>query len=288
MNKSRYYLFKVGISFFIIFNLFFLISTYPDPIIFELKKANIPKLINLKDSSFNIKNKTNIKDSFITYSSVKDTLIKKLKNNIFKINNFDTVIHYKSVKDTIIEKILLVGDSQLEGLRQSIYESCIENNYILSASIIWYGSTTKDWATTDTLDYFIKRIKPTFIILVIGLNELFVSDIENRITYINMILSKIKKNNLKYFWIGPAAWTKDKGLINAMHNQIGKLFYPSHKLKLERANDKRHPSRIASKIWFDSVSCYMTRNGILKFTKSKKKIKISKNSPIIILSTQKK
>jgi hypothetical protein len=283
-NNSKQNILKIGISFLIIFTIFFLIAQYPQLISLELKKAEVPIIFYSKNYSI----KTEITgDSAITMkdNSAIDTIKSKIKNltNTPFLN--DTAREIISGADTSYkEKILLVGDSQLEGLRNPIYEYCVGNNCNLNATILWYGSSTKQWAQTDTLDYYIEKYKPTFVLFVIGLNELFVNDLENRKMYANKILAKFKNHNVKYCWIGPAAWTKDKGVIEIMKTQVGKLFYPSHILTLGRSDDQRHPSRSAAKIWADSVASFITKNAGVDFTKKTIAKPIGKNSPMIILS----
>ncbi|HXC04045.1 MAG TPA: SGNH/GDSL hydrolase family protein, partial [Bacteroidia bacterium] len=182
------------------------------------------------------------------------------------------------------EKVMLIGDSQLEGLRMPVNTYCNANNCQLISTVMWYGSSTKQWGETDTLDYFINRYKPTVILIAIGLNELFVNDLDNRKLYIEDILAKFRDHDIKFYWIGPAAWTKDNGIINLMAEEVGEPFYPSHLLTLERANDKRHPSRDAAKIWFDSVAVDITRKGELDFSKKKVLVSNTYKSPVIILS----
>jgi hypothetical protein len=283
-NNSKKNILKLGISFLALFALFFLMANYPKLISLELKKAEAPLIFYSKDST----NKTeNLRNTEITVNdtSTLDTINSIIKNATGKPFLNDTTSEIISDDDTSYkEKILLVGDSQLEGLRNPIYAYCAGNNCNLNATILWYGSSTKQWAQTDTLDYYIKKYKPTFVLFVIGLNELFVNDLENRKEYANKILAKFKKHNVKYCWVGPAAWTKDKGVIEIMKTQVGKLFYPSHLLTLGRADDKRHPSRNAAKIWADSLACFMTKTAGIDFSKKIIASPVGKNTPMIILS----
>ncbi len=277
MNKtSKKYILTIGIGFFSLFIIFLIISSIKNPINFELKKATYPFPQN---STENITQAT-IDSINIDEEVVNDSTQIKTEN-----------INSQSKPDSINgEKVLLIGDSQLEGLRSPIYNYCITNNHQLIASILWYGSSTKLWGQSDTLKYFLKKYKPTYLIIAIGLNELFVNDMDNRRTYINSILTTVKKFGVRYFWIGPAAWKKDKGITSLLEEMNGKYFYPSHKLKLDRAKDKMHPSRKAARIWVDSVAVHVSnlKNEGLNLTIRKDTVrKIKKDSPLIIIEQEK-
>ena len=256
-------LFKLGISFLLVYLVFFAIGSIRDPITFELKKASPPLL---------------------KASQVIDTLPAVDSTDV---SDTATTAADKPGSDTCKERVLLIGDSQLEGLKNPVFGYCKGNHYKLVATVIWYGSSTKQWGQTDTLDYFITKYKASAVIVAIGLNELFVNDFDNRKIYIDNIISKLKKHHVKYFWIGPAAWTKDKGIIDLMQQEVGKTFYASQNLVLERENDKRHPSRKAAQIWFDSAAVYVTKAGILNFRNILVVKPDPKETETVILSTVK-
>lgn len=163
------------------------------------------------------------------------------------------------------ERVLLIGDSQCEGLKNVLSKYCEKNNHRLIGTVIYYSSSTKQFGTNDRLEEYIQAFKPSVVFFVIGLNEIFARDLSNRAKYIEKIKEVFKRNQVKYAWVGPAAWTKDRGIVNLMEKSVGDLFYPSHKLVLERSEDKRHPSRSASKIWFDQVARWADSMGIITF-----------------------
>lgn len=265
MKTTKRNILWIGLGLLVLFILFLAISTIKKPIVFELKKASNP-FENKKSDSLAFA------DSVIT--------IEKIRGDTNKTIKIDT-----SGK----QRVLLIGDSQLEGLRKPIYNYCVLNNHDLVASILWYGSSTKLWGESDTLSYFLKQYQPTYLFIALGLNELFVNDMDNRREYIKNILATIKKFGVRYFWIGPAAWKQDKGITSLLAEMNGAFFYPSHLLKLERANDKMHPSKDGAKVWMDSVATYVTslRNYGLDLSIHKDtNIKIV-NSPLIIIAQPK-
>jgi len=152
-------------------------------------------------------------------------------------------------------RVLILGDSMLEWLAKRLCDYTMENGYDLS-SIVWYSSSTKLWATTDTLDYFLDRIQPDYVILCLGANELFVRDLPKREKYITTIMEKL--GSRPFFWIGPPNWKKDTGINDLICSKVGKgRFFDSRNLELERAEDNMHPTRYAAAKWMDTIAVWM-------------------------------
>jgi lysophospholipase L1-like esterase len=257
-NQTQKNMLSIGLGLLLMFILFLTLGSLSDPILINLKKAASPFF---KDPNL-------ATEEIADTSSIYDTLTNPITS----------------------ERVMLIGDSQLEGLQKPVYKYCKLNNHELVSTILWYGSTTKIWSeSSDTLDYFINKYKPTFIFIAIGLNELFIPDKENLKANVKNIISVVKKNKLKYFWIGPAAWSEDKGITQVLSEANGKFFYPSHKLELDRANDNMHPTRAAAEIWFDSVAVAVTklkRYGLDLSIKKDTTVKVSE-TPLVVL-TQKR
>jgi hypothetical protein len=98
------------------------------------------------------------------------------------------------------------------------------------------------------------------------------------------MIAKMSRNNLSYYWIGPAAWKADKGVVAAMSELNGNRFFDSSKLPLERSEDGRHPSKDAAWIWMEEVAKDMTSKGILQLDKRGDRKSKCQNSPFILLN----
>ncbi len=262
MKKSIRILRLAGLSFLLVFFIFFLAGGYSGPINLELKKADNSLLFNFsstiqeREKSESVRKKAAqpiLRETMITEM---DTIAKNGSSE--KKSNIDIT--------EVGDRVLLMGDSQLEGIQNPVSAYCEKNNHELLATIIWYGSSTKQWAITDTLQYYLDLYQPTVVLFAIGLNELFVRDLDKRTSYIRRIKKVFEDQHIRYSWIGPAAWTTDKGIIEVMSRETGDHFFSSHLLKLERANDGRHPSRSASKLWFDEIAISLTKNGLIDFS----------------------
>ena len=161
------------------------------------------------------------------------------------------------ILDTTAQSILIFGDSMIEKNRFRLAEYCNDNGHAFKG-VIWYGSTSKEWAGTSDLDTLIKRHKPTFIFVSLGSNEMFVRDLEARESYVDSIIHKI--DTIPYVWIGPPNWKPDSGINDILLRHCGERnYYPSLNLKFARASDHVHPNRSASDMWIDSIASWITR-----------------------------
>ncbi|MBQ3655268.1 MAG: SGNH/GDSL hydrolase family protein [Bacteroidales bacterium] len=174
--------------------------------------------------------------------------------------------------DSSKQKILLIGDSMLEQFRWRLRDYCKENGHEM-ASVIWYSSQTEWYGTTDTLKYFINKEQPTYIILILGANELFVKDIiKIRTPYVKHILEQI--GDIPYIWVGPPNWRDDTGINEMILANVGsRRYFPSKNLTYKRYADGAHPKPESAFMWADSVASFImnkSRYPILLNTPSQK------------------
>jgi hypothetical protein len=252
---------KVGVGFLLTFCLFFFLGSFNFPLTFELRRTEVGAFFKNEKKELNRNAK----------SEAKTDKSKKIADST------ETAQQHKPVKvakgatpvDTPegVERVLLIGDSQLEGLRSPVSAYCDANGHVLISTIIYYGSSTKQWGSSDTLDYYLDLYKPSVVLFAIGLNELFVNDFDQRAAYMRNIIKSFTAHQVRYSWIGPAAWTKDKGIIAVMQKEVGSHFFASHEIQMERSADGRHPSKSAAKLWFDQVAVSLTDKGVLDLSK---------------------
>lgn len=183
------------------------------------------------------------------------------KINLSEIKKAETAgpkIEKRKAKKRKHHKILFIGDSMVEGLSRRIGDYAKENGHTVY-TVIWYSSTTEKWANTKTLEHFLQKYQPSYILLCLGSNELFVKDLEERKEYIHTILKKM--GNRPYLWIGPADWNGDTGIVNLIASQTGKgRFFDSRHLELRRGADHYHPTWDAAADWMDHVAVYLGTN----------------------------
>ena len=159
--------------------------------------------------------------------------------------------------DTTIHTVLIVGDSMLEGLGPRLAAYADANGFTLY-SVIWYSSTSEYWGRSTKLSDYMRRLKPDFVFICLGANELFVRNIEqSRTKYVEKIIADL--GDTPYLWIGPPNWKPDTG-INALIERYAApgCYYRSAELVLERAADGAHPTHDAANRWTDSVVDWMS------------------------------
>jgi hypothetical protein len=129
------------------------------------------------------------------------------------------------------------------------------------------------------------KFQPTLVIVGLGLNEVFARDIEKRKKYIEIINQKIDSAGAKVFWMGPAAWVQDKGIVSAIRDVNGIRFFDATSLSLTRGGDGRHPDMRAYKFWFSHAAAYMTQSGLVDFSKTEPYKNPGRDTKSISLST---
>lgn len=152
---------------------------------------------------------------------------------------------------------LLIGDSMNENLRTRLNDYCIANNYDMHC-VIWYGATTKQFGTSDTIAYFIEKHKPTYVLLTIGSNELFIRDIiEKRTDYAKHIVEQLGR--MPYVWVGPPNWKEDTGINDLIVSHVGESrYFESKRIKMDRYKDGAHPTKTAAFMWMDSIALFLS------------------------------
>ena len=105
-----------------------------------------------------------------------------LSDDTVALSESDSVLTAKqqpevSPLDTTPQNILLFGESMVEGLSRPFADYCTSNGHQFN-SVCWYSSTTKHWAKTDTLRYFLNKFNPTYVLISVGGNEQFVKDLD--------------------------------------------------------------------------------------------------------------
>ena len=151
---------------------------------------------------------------------------------------------------------LLIGDSMNEYLRIRLNDYCIANGYDMYC-VIWYGATTKQYGTSDTIAYFINKHQPTYVLLTIGSNELFVRDIiAKRTDYVKHIVKQLGRT--PFVWVGPPNWKDDTGINEMIVTNVGESrYFESKKLKYNRYKDGAHPTRESAAMWMDSIAVFL-------------------------------
>jgi len=163
--------------------------------------------------------------------------------------------------DTTRPAVLLFGDSMMEWLRFRLARWLKEIGYDLYV-VIWPSSNLIWWAENDTLPYLIQTLKPAYIIVSLGGNELFIPRIERRKPYMEKILQII--GDIPYVWVGPPNWAEDTGINDLIARAVGPgRYFASKRLTFERLEDGAHPTPRSSYAWADSIAAYLRDSALV-------------------------
>lgn len=159
--------------------------------------------------------------------------------------------------DTTRQRILLAGDSMGQSIYPSLYKYCLRNGHSLhlvareSSSMVWWGSE-------ERLSGYIDHYQPTYIIMSLGSNELFVPHIQARDTFVRSILRQA--GGIPIIWVGPPNWKEDTGINRMLQNIVGyDRFFLSKYLEMERLPDGAHPTWKAAHYWTDTLTRWIAQ-----------------------------
>ena len=161
--------------------------------------------------------------------------------------------------DTAKQRILLIGDSMAYSLMFRAKNYCDFNGHDLFV-VTYVAATSQTYAQSDTLEYYVNEFKPTYIIFVIGANEMFALDGHQRGKYFDKIIPQT--HGIKTVWVGPPNWKEDTGINDAMMEKFGnKQFFLSKNLHFTRVEgDVAHPDRKSGTMWMDSICSWIMRD----------------------------
>lgn len=157
----------------------------------------------------------------------------------------------KVLTDSTPQSILLIGDSMTLNIALRMNKYAQANGHRFKA-VNWDSSNTKIWSESDTLNYFIREFKPTFVFISLGSNELYLKKPDSRQPAVDRILAMI--GDLPYVWIGPPNWKEDFGINDMIKSRCRPgSFFRSAGMEFKRKKDNVHPTREASALWVDSI-----------------------------------
>ena len=265
-----------GISFFIPVFIIYAYSYYDQTLM--IRGFEVKKLIREKNDLFL---KTEALNSNKNKSDSAKIIITATDNNLI-IKNIDTLLPNKQgaisdykqinnsieISDTIKQRILLIGDSECGGLCFPLNDYCEQNGHKLLLTLAWNSATVFNFAFSDTINKIILKYKPSYLFIVLGLNEIYAKDLEKRKKAADQFAKKI--GGIPYLWIGPANYTKDYGINKVFESAAEKdCFFLTNNMELPRGEDGRHPSIKGYRLWMDSIAKWINKSAKYKIAMEK-------------------
>ena len=128
--------------------------------------------------------------------------------------------------DSTPQSFLIFGDSMSENIALRLAAYARQNGHEIH-TVNWDSSGTRIWESSDTLDYFIRKI-----------------------------LSKIGDRH--FVWIGPPSFKEEHGFNDMLLEELpAGTFFRASGLELQRRKDKVHPTVEAAAYEIDSLVRWM-------------------------------
>lgn len=175
-----------------------------------------------------------------------------------------------AAEEQSIEKVLFIGDSMTGWMAERL-NAYGEKNGFEVATVVWDGSTIRKWGGQKNLATRIRDIAPDAIFISLGLNELFETNPENRLSAsLESILRAV--GDIPCLWIGPPSWPgrSEGGVLNGwLAEKLGEgRYFRSDTLDLQRQSKTNpHPSRSGIIKWIDIVVEWIPEHTDLKFNR---------------------
>lgn len=251
----------------------------------ELKKPDMPKLPVLHiaaASDSTVSDSASVADSLVAVSLDDDPQTGRSPFN----GHIAGMLPAGSSVDTSSQFFLLLGDSMGEYLRMRLNDYCKQNGHQMQ-TVIWYSSSTEWYGDCDTIAYFIKKYNPTYILIDLGSNELFVRDIiTKRQKYVEHILEQI--GDIPYVWIAPPNWKDDTGINELILSNVGaSRYFESKRLTYQRCSDGAHPVKSSAYKWMDSVAVFLSTSAAHRVRMDFPEQKLNKVPSTVIISPKK-
>ena len=228
----------------------------------ELKKANVKEFLGEQNNV--CKNDSSQPVSRYYYF-----------NNKESYREVDSAVALDSAK----QRILLIGDSMTEGIMRALKDYCEVNNHKL-LSVVWVSSSISGWCKSKRLQNYVKQYSPTYVMIVLGSNELFVPNSPSREKNIKELVAQAEP--AKVIWIGPPNWKPDKGLYDQLIEVLGeKRVFVSKKLSFERQKDGIHPTFKSSRYWTEAISDWIMSKSECKILLKKPDINFDSKPEVI-------
>lgn len=200
--------------------------------------------------------------SVLVVAAAAATVVYLFYHKDYRIQSAAVSASFSNFRDTIPEKdtskqsILLIGDSMAYSLMFRAQNYADYNGHDLHV-VSWVSATSKTYAICDTLEYFVNLYKPSFIIFVIGANEMFAYNALSRDAYFDKIVPQT--HGIPTVWVGPPNWREDTGINEVMMRRFGpRQFFLSKYLHYTRIpGDVAHPDRKSGTMWMDSISSWI-------------------------------
>lgn len=160
--------------------------------------------------------------------------------------------------DTTVHNVLVFGDSMTHHLAMSIAKYGTKNNYKVTG-VTWESSSIPGWGNSGKLQKYLEEVKPDFVIISLGSNEMELKHFERRIPDVRKIVEKL--DTIPYIWVGPPLWKEDKGVYAMLEKTLPRgVVFKAEGIDIPRGGDHIHPTRKGADIWADTLMRWVSHS----------------------------
>lgn len=153
--------------------------------------------------------------------------------------------------DTTVHSVLVFGDSMTHHLAMSIGKYGTKNNYKVTG-VTWESSSIPGWSNSGKIKQYIEMVKPDFVIVSLGSNEMELKNFDRRIPDVQNIVAQL--DSLPFVWVGPPLWKEDKGVYAMLYKALPRgVVFKAENIDIPRGPDHVHPTRKGADVWADTL-----------------------------------
>ena len=114
----------------------------------------------------------------------------------------------------------------------------------------WVAVAISTFAREPRFGDLIAKHDPDLVLVNLGANHVDDESPEAAVKHVRSIVEKIGARDC--WWIAPALWKKDKGIVDVLARNVAPCrFFDSKGFKVERRGDGWHPSVEGGALWAD-------------------------------------
>jgi acyl-CoA thioesterase-1 len=115
---------------------------------------------------------------------------------------------------------------------------------------VWVAVAISTFARSDRMSKLVAASDPDLVLVNLGANDVNSNDPESAAADIRAIVAKLDGRDC--YWIAPALWKKDTGIIDVLAKSVAPCrFFDSKGFRVERGKDHWHPSVDGGAVWAD-------------------------------------
>ena len=155
--------------------------------------------------------------------------------------------------------VLSVGDS-FNGAFSLALEKKFKAEGAAFSRDVWVAVALSTFAREPRFAKLLDKHAPDLVIVNLGANDIDDHEPEAQAKYIRQVVALIRARACDCYWVAPALWKKDSGIVDVLAKSVGPCrFFDSRGFKVERRGDGWHPSVDGGALWAEKFWTFFKR-----------------------------